>query len=50
MAKVYDFNYIHGEQEVVLPPGKYLLECWGAAGGGGIRIVDFNLRSKGGYS
>ncbi|HGL4367991.1 TPA: glycine rich domain-containing protein, partial [Clostridioides difficile] len=39
-----------GEQEVVLPPGKYLLECWGAAGGGGIRIVDFNLRSKGGYS
>ncbi|MCE0607750.1 hypothetical protein LWE87_14470, partial [Clostridioides difficile] len=46
----YDFNYIHGEQEVVLPPGKYLLECWGAAGGGGIRIVDFNLRSKGGYS
>lgn len=50
MAKIYDFNYIHGEQEVVLPPGKYLLECWGAAGGGGIRIVDFNLRSKGGYS
>ncbi|WP_394904332.1 glycine rich domain-containing protein [Clostridioides difficile] len=50
MAKVYDFNYIHGEQEVVLTPGKYLLECWGAAGGGGIRIVDFNLRSKGGYS
>ncbi|HBF0144816.1 TPA: glycine rich domain-containing protein [Clostridioides difficile] len=50
MAKVYDFNYIHGEQDVVLPPGKYLLECWGAAGGGGIRIVDFNLRSKGGYS
>ncbi|HBG5949717.1 TPA: hypothetical protein KQV55_004015 [Clostridioides difficile] len=33
-----------------MPPGKYLLECWGAAGGGGIRIVDFNLRSKGGYS
>ncbi|EGT3754257.1 hypothetical protein ERM67_18035 [Clostridioides difficile] len=50
MAKVYDFNYIHGEQEVVLQPGKYLLECWGAAGGGGIRIVDLNLRSKGGYS
>ncbi|HBF5726159.1 TPA: hypothetical protein KOR46_003740 [Clostridioides difficile] len=50
MAKIYDFNYIHGEQEVVLPPGKYLLECWGAAGGGGIRIVDLNLRSKGGYS
>ncbi|HBF0343514.1 TPA: hypothetical protein KO142_003566 [Clostridioides difficile] len=50
MAKVYDFNYIHGEQEVVLPPGKYLLECWGAAGGGGSSIADSNLRSKGGYS
>ncbi|HBG2785095.1 glycine rich domain-containing protein [Clostridioides difficile] len=50
MAKVYDFNYKYGEQKVVLPPGKYLIECWGAAGGGGSSIADSNLRSKGGYS
>ncbi|WP_332869991.1 glycine rich domain-containing protein [Clostridioides difficile] len=50
MAKIYDFNYKYGEQKVVLPPGKYLLECWGAAGGGGCKITDTNLRSKGGYS
>ncbi|HFL3675478.1 TPA: glycine rich domain-containing protein, partial [Clostridioides difficile] len=50
MAKIYDFNYKYGEQKVVLPPGKYLLECWGAAGGGGCKIIDTNLRSKGGYS
>lgn len=50
MAKIYDFNYKYGEQKVVLPPGKYLIECWGAAGGGGCKITDTNLRSKGGYS
>ncbi|MCI9978037.1 hypothetical protein JY742_18070 [Clostridioides difficile] len=50
MATVYEFNYVYGEQKVVLPPGKYLLECWGAAGGGGSKITDTNLRSKGGYS
>ncbi len=50
MAKIYDFDCVYGEQKVVLPPGKYLLECWGAAGGGGSSITDLNLRSKGGYS
>ncbi|MDN9571804.1 hypothetical protein KLL42_02785 [Clostridioides difficile] len=50
MAKVYDFNSRYSEQTVTLPRGKYLLECWGAAGGGGSSIADSNLRSKGGYS
>lgn len=50
MAKIYDFNYRYAEQTVTLPRGKYLLECWGAAGGGGSSIADSNLRSKGGYS
>ncbi|MCP8368341.1 glycine rich domain-containing protein [Clostridioides difficile] len=50
MAKIYDFNSRYAEQTVTLPRGKYLLECWGAAGGGGSSIADSNLRSKGGYS
>ncbi|EGT5272156.1 hypothetical protein KWL13_004600 [Clostridioides difficile] len=50
MAKIYDFNRRYAEQTVTLPRGKYLLECWGAAGGGGSSIADSNLRSKGGYS
>lgn len=50
MAKIYDFNRSYAEQTVTLPRGKYLLECWGAAGGGGSSIADSNLRSKGGYS
>ncbi|HFH0185091.1 TPA: glycine rich domain-containing protein [Clostridioides difficile] len=50
MAKIYDFNSRYTEQTVTLPRGKYLLECWGAAGGGGSSIADSNLRSKGGYS
>ncbi|CCL75098.1 TPA: glycine rich domain-containing protein [Clostridioides difficile] len=50
MAKIYDFNRRYAEQTVTLPRGKYLLECWGAAGGGGSSLADSNLRSKGGYS
>ncbi|HBF8525445.1 TPA: hypothetical protein KO042_003368, partial [Clostridioides difficile] len=50
MAKVYEFERAYSEQTVTLPRGKYLLECWGAAGGGGCSIADPNLRSKGGYS
>ncbi|HFL2474615.1 TPA: glycine rich domain-containing protein [Clostridioides difficile] len=50
MTKVYDFKCAYSEQTVALPRGKYLLECWGAAGGGGSSIADSNLRSKGGYS
>ncbi|MCC0660654.1 hypothetical protein KGF45_10215 [Clostridioides sp. ZZV14-6154] len=50
MAKVYDFISRYSGQTVTLPRGKYLLECWGAAGGGGSSIADPNLRSKGGYS
>ncbi|EQF24663.1 glycine rich family protein [Clostridioides difficile CD160] len=33
MATVYEFNYTGSEQSVILKPGKYKLECWGARGG-----------------
>ncbi|HBG5739008.1 TPA: hypothetical protein KQJ47_002448 [Clostridioides difficile] len=50
MTTVYEFKHAYSEQSATLSRGKYLLECWGAAGGGGSSISDPNLRSKGGYS
>ncbi|HBF3279862.1 TPA: hypothetical protein KOB85_001616 [Clostridioides difficile] len=47
MAIVYEFNYTGAEQSVVLPPGKYVMECWGACGG---NYYDFVQCAKGGYT
>lgn len=33
MATEWNFNYTGSEQSIVLKPGKYKLECWGAKGG-----------------
>ena len=35
MSEVYDFKYTGKVQSITLIPGKYKLECWGAAGGNG---------------
>ncbi|HBF6077596.1 TPA: hypothetical protein KO472_003952, partial [Clostridioides difficile] len=47
MAIVYEFNYTGAEQSVVLPPGKYKFECFGACGG---NYYDFVQCAKGGYT
>ncbi|HBF4158650.1 TPA: hypothetical protein KOG59_003710 [Clostridioides difficile] len=47
MAIVYEFNYTSAEQSVVLPPGKYKFECFGACGG---NYYDFVQCAKGGYT
>ncbi|EJA6354513.1 hypothetical protein MWU97_003214 [Clostridioides difficile] len=47
MAIVYEFNYTDAEQSVVLPPGKYKFECFGACGG---NYYDFVQCAKGGYT
>ncbi|HGM3692895.1 TPA: glycine rich domain-containing protein [Clostridioides difficile] len=47
MAIVYEFNYTGAEQSVVLPPGKYKFECFGACGG---NYYDFVQCAKGAYT
>ncbi|EGT4931043.1 hypothetical protein DBN07_08465, partial [Clostridioides difficile] len=47
MAIVYEFNYTGAEQSVVLPPGKYKFECFGACGG---NYYDFVQCARGGYT
>lgn len=33
MSNVYNFKYTGAVQQLTLPKGKYILECWGAQGG-----------------
>nr|DAI35435.1 MAG TPA: Glycine rich protein [Caudoviricetes sp.] len=47
MSNVYNFEYTGAVQQLTLPKGKYILECWGAQGG--YRSV-FENGGKGGYS
>lgn len=47
MSNIYKFDYTGSPQSVTLPAGKYLLECWGAEGGG---TSSANNSGKGGYS
>lgn len=49
MATVYEFNYTGKGQIVTLPPGKYKLECWGAAGGCASGVPK-DSGSRGGYT
>ena len=48
----YNFEFTGDVQEKTLPPGEYLLECWGARGGGVEEFFDLELSAsgKGGYS
>ncbi|HCP7309495.1 TPA: hypothetical protein OFA51_003669, partial [Clostridioides difficile] len=47
MATEWIFNYTGTEQSIILSPGKYVIECWGACGG---NFPDFKSCAKGGYS
>lgn len=46
---VFNFDYTGSVQSVVLPKGKYKLQCWGAQGGSVTGTYSVN-GSKGGYS
>ncbi|CDI66650.1 glycine rich domain-containing protein [Clostridioides difficile] len=48
MTTEWNFNYIGTGKKVILKPGKYKLECWGASGGG--RFDEWTECAKGGYS
>lgn len=53
--KVYDFGYTGSGQPQILDPGEYLLECWGASGGGSEFLLksiylDLGNAGRGGYS
>ncbi|HCD8960469.1 TPA: hypothetical protein NGA24_003668 [Clostridioides difficile] len=50
MATVYEFNYTGAEQNVVLLPGKYKIECWGACGGNAYNDSTWTSSAKGGYA
>ncbi len=54
IAGVADFQYTGNMQSVMLSPGKYELECWGAEGGatngGGAASGISKIAGKGGYS
>lgn len=45
---VFNFDYTGTVQEVILPPGRYKLQCWGAQGGNSYSYS--GVGSKGGYS
>lgn len=47
IGTVYNFEYTGAEQTIVLPKGKYKLECWGAQGG---YRSSASYGGKGGYS
>lgn len=47
IGTVYNFEYTGAEQTIVLPKGKYKLECWGAQGG---YRSNTSYGGKGGYS
>ena len=44
---ILDYAYTGAAQTVVLPPGRYRLECWGAQGGYRSNAA---YGGKGGYS
>lgn len=45
---ILDYAYTGAAQTVVLPPGRYRLECWGAQGG--YRAEAYGVGGKGGYA
>ncbi len=45
---VFNFDYTGTVQEVILPPGRYKLQCWGAQGGNSYSYS--GVGSRGGYS
>ncbi|WP_461197124.1 glycine rich domain-containing protein [Clostridioides difficile] len=49
MQTVWNFDYTGKGQVVTLPPGKYKLECWGAAGGCASGVPK-DSGSRGGYA
>ncbi|MBY2478646.1 hypothetical protein KWV16_17390 [Clostridioides difficile] len=50
MATEWNFDYTGTEQSVVLPPGKYKFECWGACGGNAYNDSTWTSSAKGGYA
>lgn len=49
MQTEWNFNYSAGNQAVILKPGKYKLECWGASGGAYCADT-WSECAKGGYA
>ncbi|HBH0878295.1 TPA: hypothetical protein KR676_001995 [Clostridioides difficile] len=51
MQTEWNFDAVSSAQEIILKPGKYKLECWGARGGAtGTPLSDGFYYGKGGYS
>ncbi|EMJ6827226.1 TPA: hypothetical protein KPK07_002443 [Clostridioides difficile] len=51
MQTEWNFDAVNSAQEIILKPGKYKLECWGARGGAtGTPLSDGFYYGKGGYS
>lgn len=48
-GEVFNFGYTGSVQSIVLPKGKYKLQCWGAQGGRSYKSPSYT-GSKGGYS
>ncbi|MCC0701537.1 hypothetical protein IC213_00485 [Clostridioides sp. ES-S-0049-02] len=48
MQTVWNFNYTGSPQSVILKPGKYKMECYGASGG--INNSSWDTNARGGYS
>ncbi|VIF41859.1 Glycine rich protein [Clostridioides difficile] len=50
MQTEWNFDAVNSAQEIILKPGKYKLECWGARGGAtGTPLSDGFYYGKGGY-
>lgn len=53
-ATTHDFTYTGSVQNIVLPPGSYKLQCWGAQGGSNAADATYGITAqaggKGGYA
>ena len=54
VGEVFNFDYTGNVQQVVLPKGRYKLQCWGAQGGSNEAYSSYGISAKtggkGGYS
>jgi len=47
---IVNMDFVQSEQTITLPPGRYLLETWGAQGGGGTILTQGSRGGRGGYA